>query len=192
MHGRGVFFFFLWEGCWGGRCPLTLFFLFPEAFQSVRAETRHQQAAPQGGSCPRGAWGFGGWGNLWDQLLLQAAGGVDVTPGCVPRPPSSPIPHPGAGFRLARPAHPGAGEDLQHLQSHGHVAERGGAQRGGAAQQGGLRPVPKMGRDTTGGGPEHTKGCRELVARGSACQHPVGAWLYGMERGCWGVAPPLC
>lgn len=87
MHGRGVFFFFLWEGCWGGRCPLTLFFLFPEAFQSVRAETRHQQAAPQGGSCPRGAWGFGGWGNLWDQLLLQAAGGVDVTPGCVPPPP---------------------------------------------------------------------------------------------------------
>jgi len=82
----------------------------------------------------------------------------DVTLGCSPCP--------GAGFWVARPAHPGTGEDLQHLQSHGHVAQRGGAQRGGAAQQGGPDPFPRAHSDGGWGAagmgprPSEVEGCR--------------------------------
>lgn len=42
----------------------------------------------------------------------------------------------GPGIWLARPPHPGPGEDLQRLQGHGHLAQCRPPQRGRATQQG--------------------------------------------------------
>lgn len=42
----------------------------------------------------------------------------------------------GSGVWLARPACTGAGQDLQHVQGHRHVAQRRPAQRSGSTQQG--------------------------------------------------------